>query len=77
MVGWQDRLDRHEFEQALGVGDGQGRLACCSPWGNKESDMTEQLNYFVYLCPNHWDFFSLLLILDLFFFYSLGIRLGC
>ena len=40
-VGWQHRLDRHEFEQALGDGDGQGRLACCSPWGHKESDMTE------------------------------------
>ena len=34
----------HEFEQALGVGDGQGSLVCCSPWGHKESDMTEQLN---------------------------------
>ena len=38
-------LDRHKFEQALGVGDGQGSLACCSPWGHKESDMTEQLNW--------------------------------
>ena len=37
MVGWHHRLDRHEFEQALGVGDGQGILACCSPWGHKES----------------------------------------
>ena len=36
-------LDRHDFEQALGVGDGQGSLECCSPWGRKESDMTEQL----------------------------------
>ena len=35
---------RHEFEQAPGVGDGQGSLASCSPWGHKESDMTEQLN---------------------------------
>ena len=34
----------HEFEQALGVGDGQGSLACCSPWGHKKSDMTERLN---------------------------------
>ena len=41
MVGWYHRLDGHEFEQALGVGDGQGSLACCSPWGCKESDMTE------------------------------------
>ena len=37
-------LDGHEFEQAPGVGDGQGSLVCCSPWGRKESDMTEQLN---------------------------------
>ena len=44
MVRWHHRLDGHEFEQALGVGDGQGSLACCSPWGRKESDMTEQLN---------------------------------
>ena len=42
MVGWQ--LSGHEFEQALGVGDRQGSLACCSPWGHKESDTTEQLN---------------------------------
>ena len=41
MVGWLHRLSRHEFEQALGVGDGQGSLACCSSWGCKESDMTE------------------------------------
>ena len=44
MVGWHHRLDGHEFEQALGVGNGQGSLACCSPWGCKESDMTEWLN---------------------------------
>ena len=43
MVGWHHQLNGHEFEQALGVGDGQGSLACCSPWGRKESDMTEQL----------------------------------
>ena len=44
---WLDgttRLDGHEFEQALGVGDGQGGLVCCSPWGHRESDMTEWLN---------------------------------
>ena len=41
MVGWHHQLDGHEFEQALGVGDGQGGLACCSPWGCKELDMTE------------------------------------
>ena len=44
MVGWHHRLDGHEFEQAQGVGDGQGGLACCSPWGCKESDTTERLN---------------------------------
>ena len=45
MVGWPHQLNGHEFEQALGVGDGQGSLACCSPWGCKELDMTEQLNW--------------------------------
>ena len=45
MVGWRHWLDGHEFEQALGVGDGQGSLACCSPWGHKESDTTERLNW--------------------------------
>ena len=44
VVGWHHRLDGHEFEQALGVGDGQGSLACCSPCGYKESDTTERLN---------------------------------
>ena len=44
MVGWHHRLDGGEFEQALGVGDRQGSLACCSPWGHKELDMAEQLN---------------------------------
>ena len=41
MVGWHHRIDGREFEQALGVGDGQGSLMCFSPWGSKESDMTE------------------------------------
>ena len=45
IVGWHHWLDRHEFEQALGVGDGQGSLMCCSPWGCKELDTTEQLNW--------------------------------
>ena len=44
MAGWHHRLDVHEFEQAPGVGDGQGSLAYCSPWGCKELDMTERLN---------------------------------
>ena len=44
VVGWHHQFDGHELEQALGVGDGQGSLASCSPWGCKDSDMTEQLN---------------------------------
>ena len=44
MVGWHHWLNAHEFEQALGVGDGQGSLVCCSPWGHEESVMTEQVN---------------------------------
>ena len=45
IVGWHHWLNGHEFEQAPGVGDRQGSLACCSPWGFKELDMTEQLNW--------------------------------
>ena len=41
MVGWHHQLNDHEFEQALRVGDGEGSLACCSPWGLKELDSTE------------------------------------
>ena len=41
MVGWHPQLNGHEFEQTLGDGEGQGNLACCSPWGRKESDTTE------------------------------------
>ena len=44
MVGRHHPLNGHEFEQALGVGDERGSLACCSPWGHKESDMTGRLN---------------------------------
>ena len=57
MVGWHCRLDGHEFEQAPGVGDGQGGLVCCSPWGHRESELTERLNWslvaltvFIFLC---------------------------
>ena len=53
-VGWHHWLDRHKFKQALGVGDGQGNLACCSTRGCKESGTTEQLNwtdqYFIINC---------------------------
>ena len=45
MIGGHHRLDGHEFEQAPGVGDRQGSLVCCSPWGHKESDTTERLNW--------------------------------
>ena len=45
MIEWHHRQDGHEFEQAPGVGDGQGSLACCSPWGHRESDMTEWLKW--------------------------------
>ena len=44
MVGWHHQLDKHEFEQARGDGEGQGSQACCSSWDCKESDMTEWLN---------------------------------
>ena len=46
MVGWHHQLNGHEFEKTLGVGDGQGGLVCCSPWGRKELDTTERLNVF-------------------------------
>ena len=45
MAGWHHRLDGHEFKQAPRVGDGQGSLVHCSPWGHKDLDMTEQLNW--------------------------------
>ena len=48
MVGWHHRFDGHEFEQALGVGDGQGSLVCCNSCSHKELDMTEQLNWIKY-----------------------------
>ena len=56
MVGWHHRLNGHEFEQAPGVGDGQGSLACCSPRGHKESDTTEWLNW---TDLNLWESYSL------------------
>ena len=51
MVGWQHRLNGHEFQEAPGEGEGQVSLACCSPWGRKESDTTELLS-------NHHRWFS-------------------
>ena len=44
MVGWHHRLDGHEFEQTQGDSEGQGSLACCSPWGHKKSNTTERLH---------------------------------
>ena len=44
MVGWHHQLKGHEFEHTPGDSEGQGSLACCSPWGHKESDVTEQLH---------------------------------
>ena len=44
MAGWHHQLNGHELEQILGDGEGQGSLACCSPWGCTESDTTERLN---------------------------------
>ena len=44
MVGWYHQLNGHEFEQTVGVGDGQGGLACCSPWGHKVLDVIESLS---------------------------------
>ena len=56
MVERHHQLDGHEFEQALGVGDGQGSLLCCSPWGHNESDVIEPLNWtelFFYFSPTY------------------------
>ena len=49
MAGWHHRLNGHEFEWTVGVGEGQGGLVCCSPWGCKESAVTERLNLFTHL----------------------------
>ena len=58
MLGWHHRLDGHGFQQAPGVGDGQGGLACCDPWGRKESDTTEPRAAFPSGClaaqPKRW-----------------------
>ena len=56
MVGWHHQLNGYEFEQSPGIGDGQGSLECCSPWGHKELDTTEQLNPLATWCEqlSHW-----------------------
>ena len=62
MVGWHHQLNGHEFELALVVGDGQGNLACCSPWGRKESDRTEWLNWTETYIHSFLDYFPLKVI---------------
>ena len=67
MVGWHHQCNGHEFEFDLGVGDGQGSLTCCSPWGCKVLDMTEQMNWtesirnkFWRECKQNWNFLHFL-----------------
>ena len=60
MAGWHHWLDGHEFEWTLGVGDGQGGLACCDSWGRKESDTTEWLTHTWYINYFWWLVFVLL-----------------
>ena len=50
MAGWNHRLNGHEFEQASGVGAGQGGLMCCTPWSHKKSNTTERLNNSNFIC---------------------------
>ena len=58
MVGWHHWLDGHEFEKAQGVGGGQGSLACCSPWGHKESDMAKRLYWTELTCISDSDLWN-------------------
>ena len=66
MVGWHHQLNGHEFEQAPGVGNGQENLTCCSPWGCKESETTEQLNWteLIWNIPPMAKLFELLTLFD-------------
>ena len=66
MAGWHHRLDGREFEWTLGAGDGQGGLACCDPWGRKELDMTERLN---------WTELNGLVVFPTFFNFSLNLAI--
>ena len=77
MVGWHHWLYGHEFVQAPGVGDGQGSLACCSPWGPKESDRTEQLNWLTLIFPKPSSFQLSLITEDLLFGVSVGLLSWC
>ena len=76
-VGWHHWLYGHEFVQAPGVGDGQGSLACCSPWGPKESDRTEQLNWLTLIFPKPSSFQLSLITEDLLFGVSVGLLSWC
>ena len=73
MVGWHQWLNGHEFEQALGVDDGQGNLACCSPWGHKELNKTEQLNWLIYvsICVYVYMWLACNIILCIYIIYNL------
>ena len=72
MVGWYHRREGHNFEWAQGVGDGQGSLACCSPWDRKELDTTEGLNWskgeFIYSLPLSWILYLILQSLIIFIY---------
>ena len=67
MVGWHHQLHGHKFEQTPGDGEGQGSLACCSPWGHNELDITEQLknNKIFYIKETHFKKIEYILILIL------------
>ena len=55
MVGWYHQLNRHEFEQTVGDSEGQGSMACCSPWGCKESDTIDNNELFLHVpCRSNW-----------------------
>ena len=64
MVGWHHQLDGHEFEQALEVGDGQKSLACCSPWGHKESETTEWTELIMFTYLHYHDFLLINIIFN-------------
>ena len=67
MIGWHQRLNGHEFEQAPGDGEGQRSLACCGSWGRRDSDTTERLN-------DHWAFLPSAHLTVLFSKYSLKVK---
>ena len=63
MVRWHHLLNGHEFDQAPGVGDGQGSLACCSPWDKKELDTTERLNNNIIVLPKSYNLLVTILMI--------------